>query len=187
MVSIKKSIKVWMSHEDYLEKTPNNFQTIAQNNEYPSLGIEFINKKIYGIQFHPETSHCEFGDEVISNFIFNICDSIKNWSSDKMLDDITSNIKQQALNEKVVLALSGGVDSTCLAFLLRKILKNNVYFIFVDNGLLRLNEAEQVKSLFKSKFGKNFIHVNAKKEFLSKLKNVSSPEVKRKKNRKNIY
>ena len=176
----KKSIKVWMSHADEVSKLPNNFKVIAssQNSKFAIVENEF--KKFYGVQFHPEVTHTENGRKIISNFIFLICKFKRNWSVKNQKDKLISEVKMKVGKNKVICALSGGVDSSVVAQLLNKAIGKKLYCIFVNTGLLRKNEEKQVVATFKKKLKINLIYVNAEKEFLKKLKNVSDPEKKRK-------
>ncbi len=176
----KKIIKVWMSHADQVSKLPKKFNVIAssQNSKFAIVENKF--KKFYGVQFHPEVTHTENGKKLISNFIFDICEIKKNWSSKHQKKKLINDVRYQVGNNKVICALSGGVDSSVVAQLLNKAIGKKLYCIFVNTGLLRKNEEKQVVKTFKKKLKINLIYVNAEKEFLMKLKNVSDPEKKRK-------
>ena len=178
--SNKKKVKVWMSHADQVTKLPRNFDLIASSQNSKFAIIENKSKKFYGVQFHPEVTHTENGKRLISNFIFLICKIKKNWSSKHQKIKLINDIKYQVGNDKVICALSGGVDSSVVAQLLNKAIGRKLYCIFVNTGLLRKNEEKQVIATFKKKLKINLIYVNAEKEFLKKLKNVSDPEKKRK-------
>jgi GMP synthase (glutamine-hydrolysing) len=176
----KRITQVWMSHADQVSKIPKNFNVIAssQNSKYAIVENKF--KKFYGVQFHPEVTHTQNGKKIISNFIFLICKIKKNWSSRDQKIKLIKDVKNQVGENKVLCALSGGVDSSVVAQLLNKALGKKLYCIFVNTGLLRKNEEHQVVETFKSKLKINLIYVNAEKEFLKKLKNISDPEKKRK-------
>ena len=177
----KKSFKkVWMSHSDQVSKLPKNFKVIASSANSKFAMVENKIKKFYGVQFHPEVTHTENGKKIISNFIFLVCKFKKNWSSKDQKIQLMKNVKNQVGSNKVICALSGGVDSGVVAQLLNKVIGKNLYCIFVNTGLLRKNEEVQVVQTFKKQLKMNLIYVNAEKEFLSKLKNVSDPEKKRK-------
>ncbi len=176
----KKTIKVWMSHADQVSKLPQNFNVVASSKNSKFAIIENKTKKFYGVQFHPEVTHTENGKKIISNFIFNICSMKKNWSSKDQRQKLIKDVRYQVGNKKVICALSGGVDSSVVAQLLNKAIGKKLYCIFVNTGLLRKNEEKQVIKTFKKKLKINLIHVNAEKEFLKKLRNVSDPERKRK-------
>ena len=176
----KKTIKVWMSHADQVSKLPQNFNVVASSKNSKFAIIENKTKKFYGVQFHPEVTHTENGKKIISNFIFNICSMKKNWSSKDQRQKLIEDVRYQVGNKKVICALSGGVDSSVVAQLLNKAIGKKLYCIFVNTGLLRKNEEKQVIKTFKKKLKINLIYVNAEKEFLKKLRNVSDPERKRK-------
>ena len=176
----KKIIKVWMSHADQVSKLPKKFSVIASSQNSRFAMVENKSKNFYGVQFHPEVTHTENGKKLISNFIFDICGIKKNWSSKHQKKKLINDVRYQVGNNKVICALSGGVDSSVVAQLLNKAIGKKLYCIFVNTGLLRKNEEEQVVKTFKKKLKINLIYVNAEKEFLMKLKNVSDPEKKRK-------
>ena len=172
--------KVWMSHADQVSKLPKNFNVIASSQNSKFAIIENKIKKFYGVQFHPEVTHTENGKKLISNFIFLICKIKKNWSSKDQKIKLINDVKHQVGDNKVICALSGGVDSSVVAQLLNKAIGKKLYCIFVNTGLLRKNEEKQVVETFKKKLKINLIYVNAEKEFIQKLTNVSDPEKKRK-------
>tara|TARA_B100000674_G_scaffold94672_1_gene67215 strand:+ start:3061 stop:4623 length:1563 start_codon:yes stop_codon:yes gene_type:complete len=172
--------KVWMSHADQVSKLPKNFNVIASSHNSKFAVIENKKKNFYGVQFHPEVTHTEKGKILIGNFLFIICKIKKNWSSKDQKIKLIKEIKELVGNEKVICALSGGVDSSVVAQLLNRAIGKNLYCIFVNTGLLRKNEEIQVVKTFKKKLKINLIYVNAEKQFLKKLKNVSDPEKKRK-------
>jgi len=176
----QKSKKVWMSHADQVSKLPKNFKVIASSTNSNFAIVENKLKKFYGIQFHPEVTHTENGKKLISNFIFLICKIKRNWSSKDQKIQLIKEVKDQVGSEKVICALSGGVDSSVVAQLLNKAIGKKLYCIFVNTGLLRKNEEVQVVQTFKQRLKMNLIYVNAEKEFLKKLNNVSDPEKKRK-------
>jgi len=176
----KKSINVWMSHADQVSKLPKNFKVVASSQNSNFAIVENKAQKFYGVQFHPEVTHTENGIKILSNFIFLICRIKKNWSSKDQKIKLIKEVQNQVGTSKVICALSGGVDSSVVAQLLNKAIGKKLYCIFVNTGLLRKNEEHQVVNTFKKRLKINLIYVNAEKEFLSKLKNVSDPEKKRK-------
>ena len=176
----KNSKKVWMSHADQVSKLPKDFKVVASSTNSKFAIVENKNKKFYGIQFHPEVTHTENGKKLISNFIFLVCKIKRNWSSKDQKIQLIKEVKDQVGSEKVICALSGGVDSSVVAQLLNKAIGKKLYCIFVNTGLLRKNEEVQVVKTFKKRLKMNLIYVNAEKEFLKKLHNVSDPEKKRK-------
>ncbi len=173
-------INVWMSHADQVSVMPKNFVLVASSKNSKFTIIENRKKKFYGVQFHPEVTHTQYGKKMISNFIFFICKMKKNWSSKDQKVKLIKEIKNQVGKNKVICALSGGVDSSVVAQLLNKSIGKKLYCIFVNTGLLRKNEEKQVIKTFKTKLKINLIYVNAENEFLNKLSNVSDPEKKRK-------
>ncbi len=178
--NMKKNNKVWMSHADQVSKLPKNFQVVASSTNSKYAIVENKSKKFYGVQFHPEVTHTENGKKLISNFVFLICKVKKNWSSRDQKIKLINEVRDQVGTHKVICALSGGVDSSVVAQLLNKSIGKKLYCIFVNTGLLRKNEETQVVRTFKKRLKMNLIYVNAEKEFLGKLKNVSDPEKKRK-------
>ena len=176
----KNKNDVWMSHADQVSKMPKNFKIVASSKNSKLTIIENTKSKFYGVQFHPEVTHTKKGKILLRNFIFSICRMKKNWSSKDQKIKLISEIKDQVGNNKVICGLSGGVDSSVVAQLLSKAIGRNLTCIFVNNGLLRKNEETQVVETFKKKLKINLIYVNAEKEFINKLTNVSDPEKKRK-------
>ena len=171
---------VWMSHADEVIKLPKDFRVVAKSENAKYCIIENKKKNFYGIQFHPEVTHTDNGKTLIKNFIFNICKIKRNWTSKNQKQVLIKEVKKQVGNLKVICALSGGVDSSVVAKLIFNAIGKNLTCIFVNTGLLRKNEEFQVKKTFKNKFKINLVYVDAKKIFLSKLKNVTDPEKKRK-------
>ncbi|MDA8988553.1 glutamine-hydrolyzing GMP synthase [Candidatus Pelagibacter ubique] len=171
---------VWMSHADQVSKMPKNFKIIASTKNSKLTIIENIKENFYGVQFHPEVTHTNKGKILLRNFVFLICKIKKNWSSKDQKLKLINEIKEQVGGNKVICGLSGGVDSSVVAQLLSKAIGKNLTCIFVNNGLLRKNEEIQVVNTFKKKLKINLIYVNAEKEFIRKLTNVSDPEKKRK-------
>jgi GMP synthase (glutamine-hydrolysing) len=177
----KKNInKVWMSHADQVSKLPKNFNVIASSQNSKFAIIENRKKNFYGVQFHPEVTHTENGKKLINNFIFLICKIKRNWSSKDQKIKLIKDVQNLVGKNKVICALSGGVDSSVVAQLLNKAIGKKLFCIFVNTGLLRKNEEIQVVKTFKKKLKINLIYVNAENEFLRKLNNVSDPEKKRK-------
>ena len=177
---VKNKNQVWMSHGDHIEKEPKDFKITSLSNERVISSIEDRKMKIFGLQFHPEVYHTLEGNKILSNFLVKICKIKKKFKLEDFLHNKIKDLKNSLKNKKVICGLSGGVDSTVTSFLLYKAIKKNLYCIFVDHGLLRFNESNEVVATFKKKFGKNFIRIDASKIFLVKLKNVKDPEKKRK-------
>ena len=172
--------KVWMSHADQVSILPKNFNMVASSNNSKFTIIENVKQKLYGIQFHPEVTHTTRGKIIFKNFLFSICKMKKNWTSNDQKVKLISDVKKQVGNNKVICALSGGVDSSVVAQLLSKAIGTKLTCIFVNTGLLRKKEEIQVVNTFKKKLKINLIYVNAENEFINKLKNISDPEKKRK-------
>jgi len=176
----KKNVSnVWMSHADQVSKMPIGFKVVASTKNSKLTIIENSKSNFYGVQFHPEVTHTHKGKILLSNFLFLICKVKKNWSSKNQKLKLINEIKQQVGDNKVICGLSGGVDSSVVAQLLSKAIGKNLTCIFVNNGLLRKNEETQVLNTFKNKLKMNLLYVNAEKEFINKLTNVSDPEKKR--------
>ena len=171
---------VWMSHEDAVVKLPKNFRVIASTKNSKLTIIENAKKKIYGLQFHPEVTHTENGKQIFKNFLFSICKVKKRWNVIYQKTRLIKEIKKKVKNDKVICALSGGVDSSVVALLINKAIKKNLICIMVDTGLMRKNEFKYVYKLFKKKYKLNVKLIDASKIFLKKLKNVFDPEKKRK-------
>ena len=172
-------LDVWMSHGDKVTSLPKDFEVIASSSNCSIAGFQNINQNIYGLQFHPEVTHTIQGKKILSNFIFKICGCSKNWSTSDIIESMVLNVQSQVQDEKVLLGLSGGVDSSVVAMLLHKSIKKNLICIFVDHGLLRLGEVDEVMSTFQA-LDIDIRLVDASELFLSKLAGVIDPEKKRK-------
>lgn len=168
----------WMSHTDKVTSIPEGYTNLATSDNTDFVGIENKEKNIYGIQFHPEVSHTQFGTEILKNFV-EVCDINDSWSMENVVEQLVNNIKDEVKDEKVLLALSGGVDSSVVAFLLEKAIGHNLTCVFVDHGLLRKDEAKQVVDVFK-KLDIELIHCEKQELFYNKLAGVCDPEAKRK-------
>lgn len=171
---------VWMSHGDKVTQLPKGFKIIASTDTCPIASISNEEKKLYAVQFHPEVRNSEYGNDIIKNFVFEICKCEKNWQMKNYIDMQVEIIRETVQDKKVLLGLSGGVDSSVAAVLIHKAIGNQLTCMFVDNGLLRMNEADEVMAVFKEHFHMNVVKVDASKRFLDKLKGVSDPEKKRK-------
>jgi GMP synthase (glutamine-hydrolysing) len=169
-----------MSHKDSVSDLPPFFKMIASTPNLPIAGFEEPFKKIYGIQFHPEVIHTPSGIDILKNFLFKICECSPKWTTVSIIEKGVNEIREKSKGGKVIGALSGGVDSSVAAILVSKAVGDRLTCIFVDHGLLRSGEAEQVQKTFKENFKINLIMINAKQRFLSKLKGVTDPEQKRK-------
>lgn len=170
----------WMSHTDYVKRVPEGFRVTAHTDSCPCAAMADEERKLYGVQFHPEVTHSEFGQTVIRNFIFKVCGCKADWNVGDFAESSIEKYRRELKGKKVLLALSGGVDSSVAAVLLHKAIGDGLTCVFVDHGLLRKDEGDYVESLFKGKFGLNLIRVNARERFLEKLAGVTEPEKKRK-------
>ncbi|MDD5729900.1 MAG: glutamine-hydrolyzing GMP synthase [Candidatus Omnitrophica bacterium] len=170
----------WASHGDYVTKMPPGFHTSAHTLNSPIAAISNRGKKIFGVQFHPEVTHTEKGSQILSNFLFKVCSCSGRWTMASFIKESIDNVKKTVGTGKVVLGLSGGVDSAVAALLINKAIGKNLRCIFIDNGLLREDEPEQIKKVFKNTFHLNLDCVDASKRFLTRLKDVVDPEEKRK-------
>ena len=175
----KKNI-VWMSHEDAVIKLPKNFKAIAYTKDSKLTIIENKKKKIFGVQFHPEVTHSENGEQIFKNFLFSICKIKKKWNVISQKKLLIEEVKKIVKKDKVICALSGGVDSSVVALLINHAIKKNLICIMVDTGLMRKNEFKHTYRIFKKKYKLNLKIVNASETFLNALKNISNPEKKRK-------
>jgi GMP synthase (glutamine-hydrolysing) len=177
--NISQNSQVWMSHADTILKTPENYTIIASTKDVKIAGFHVKGENTFGIQFHPEVYHSLEGTQLLRNFVYDICGCSGLWTSSSFIDTTVAELKTKLGNDKVVLGLSGGVDSSVAAVLLNKAIGENLYCIFVDNGLLRKNEFEAVLDSYKH-MGLNVKGVNAKNKFYSALAGLSDPELKRK-------
>ena len=178
--SVEQTSVVWMSHGDRVINLPEGFEVWATSANAPYAAIANPARQLYGIQFHPEVTHSVFGKEMIHNFLFEIAKAKPDWSMANFLSSKSAEIKAQVGEAKVICGLSGGVDSSVTAILLHEALGGQLICVFVDNGLLRKDEAKQVVSMFREHYKINLVHVDAADHFLSKLDGVSDPEKKRK-------
>ena len=177
---VNKNASVWMSHGDHVSKAPKDFIVTALSSNKIIAIIENKKRNIYGLQFHPEVHHTYLGYKIIKNFIFKIFKVKNNWIIKSFIKRKVQELKNIIGNNKVICGLSGGVDSSVVAYLLHKAIGNNLYCIFVDHGFLRKNESQEVTKYYKQKFKKNFIRIDSSNLFFKKLKNISDPEDKRK-------
>ena len=169
-----------MSHTDFVAQVPEGFKIIGSTDNCPVAAMENKEKKFYGIQFHPEVNNTMNGTKIISNFLFHVCQCKGDWKMSSFVKEQVKYLKEKIGTKKALCALSGGVDSSVAAVLLHKAIGKNLTCIFVDHGLLRKNEGDEVEQIFKKQFNINLIRVNAEKQFLEKLKGVTDPETKRK-------
>ncbi|MBQ4900751.1 glutamine-hydrolyzing GMP synthase [Paenibacillus sp. Marseille-P2973] len=171
---------VWMSHGDHVVELPEGFVVDASTEHAPIAGFANTESKMYGVQFHPEVRHSVHGNEMIKNFIYEICGCEGNWSMETFIEDQVREIREQVGDQKVLCALSGGVDSSVVAMLIHKAIGDQLTCMFIDHGLLRKGEAESVMETFVGKFDMKVVKIDARERFLSKLAGVDDPEQKRK-------
>ena len=176
---LNSEITVWMSHGDALVKAPPGFEVIAQTENSPICVIRNREKKIYGVQFHPEVVHTEKGFEILKNFVYRICQCQGGWNAEFFIENEIKEIRETVKDKKVMCAVSGGVDSTVLAVLLNRAIGENLIAIYIDNGLMRRNEGKEIVEMFKQ-LGIKVYYVDAGEIFLKRLRNVIDPEEKRK-------
>jgi len=173
-------IDVWMSHGIEVTKLPKNFELIASTDNCPIAGFANYEKNYFGLQFHPEVSHTKQGTKILDRFVTTICRCQKNWTTENIIESLLKNIKSQIGNKKVILGLSGGVDSSVVAILLKKAIGDQLTCVFIDNGLLRLNEGDEVMETFAQNLGVKVIRSNTQQYFYDELSNETDPELKRK-------
>src|SRR5688500_8848661 len=173
-------LKVWMSHGDKVTELPSGFRLMASTDACPIAGMADEKRHFYGVQFHPEVTHTRQGTRLLHRFVRDICGCAGDWSMPDYISEAVSQIKSQVGKEEVILGLSGGVDSSVAAALIHKAIGEQLTCVFVDHGLLRLNEAKQVMKTFAEHMHVNIVHVDASAQFLSALNGVPDPEEKRK-------
>ena len=177
---LEKSLNVWMSHGDQVQDLPDDFELVASTATAPIAVMQHKSKPIYALQFHPEVTHTEDGQNVLNNYLFKVCKTQKDWKMDDLIAQRIEEIKNQVQDNKVLLGLSGGVDSSVTAALLHQAIGNKLVCVFVDNGLLRKGEADEVMNTFKENMSLNVIKSDSEEVFLRHLKGVTDPEQKRK-------
>jgi GMP synthase (glutamine-hydrolysing) len=178
--SLGSQLNVWMSHGDRVEKLPNGFKAIGSSSNSPLAAMANVERKIYGLQFHPEVTHTEHGLDIIRRFVLDICGCAPVWTAKNIVAEHVAQIRATVGQDRVLLGLSGGVDSSVVAALLHQAIGDQLVCVFVDTGLLRLNEGDQVMEVFEQHLGAKVIRVNAEKTFLAGLAGVADPEQKRK-------
>ncbi|RDJ31780.1 MAG: glutamine-hydrolyzing GMP synthase [Crenarchaeota archaeon] len=176
--SIGDSVRAWMSHGDEAEEIPKGFEIIGHTESAKAAAIANKSNSIYGIQFHPEVVHTEQGTEILKNFVLKICKAKQDWTMEAFVDNTVNNLKK--IEGNVLCGVSGGIDSTVAALLIHKAIGDRLKCVFVDNGLLRLDEEKEIETMFKNNFKVNFTPINAASRFLEKLEGVDDPERKRK-------
>ena len=179
---VQSSTICWMSHTDYIERAPENFKIIGHTPVCPVAAMECEEKNLYAVQFHPEVMHTQEGTKMLSNFVKNICNCIGDWTMDSFVEKTIKEVREKVGDGKVLCALSGGVDSSVAAVLLSKAVGKQLTCVFVDHGLLRKNEGDEVEAIFgpEGQYDLNFIRVNAQERFYEALAGVEDPETKRK-------
>lgn len=180
LMGVKDGSVIWMSHGDYVTKLPEGFHLTAKTENSPMCAISNPEKKIFGIQFHPEVTHTEFGKTILNNFLFEICGCKADWTSESFISTTIEEVKKKVGNKKVICALSGGVDSSVAAVLMHKAIGDQLVCIHVDHGMMRKNESAEIIKMFNENYNMRVDHVDASELFLSKLKGVTEPEKKRK-------
>jgi len=173
-------LDVWMSHGIEVTKLPKDFKLIASTDSCPIAGFANSEKNYYGLQFHPEVTHTKKGIQILERFVTTICQCDKSWTTENIIDDLLEKLKSQIGDKKVLLGLSGGVDSSVVAILLQKAISDQLTCVFVDNGLLRLNEGDEVMETFHKNLGVKVIRADAKDYFYDELSDAHDPEIKRK-------
>ncbi len=177
---VENNSVVWMSHGDLITKIPNGFTINATTDNTPICVVSNEEKRIFGLQFHPEVVHTEYGKTILNNFLFNICNCSGNWTSSNFIKSSISEIKEQVGESKVICALSGGVDSSVAAILMSEAIGDNLICIHIDSGMMRKNESNDIIEMFNESYSLNLIHVDASEQFLTKLEGITEPEKKRK-------
>ena len=175
---IGDSIRAWMSHGDEAEEVPEGFEIIGHTENAHAAAIANMSKSVFGIQFHPEEVHTEKGTNILKNFVLNVCHVKQNWTMEGFVEKMIGEISK--IDGKVLCGVSGGIDSTVAALLIHKAIGERLTSVFVDNGLLRLNESNEIEEMFKNNFSLNFHKIDAQEKFLSKLIGIADPEEKRK-------
>ena len=176
---MKKNGKVWMNHQDVVKKLPKGFSVIAQTDASPIAAFENKQKKLYGVQFHPEVTHTLYGKKILSNFLFNICKVRKNWRYGNVTKELIKEVKEKIGKRRAIIAVSGGVDSSTAAVIVNKAIGNRLIAVYIDSGLMRENDKKSVEKIF-SKYKLKLKVVDAKRKFFKSLKGVTDPEEKRK-------
>lgn len=177
--SLPRKSTCWMSHTDYVKELPDGFKSIARTERCPTAAMCDESRKLYGVQFHPEVTHTEYGKQILHNFVFDICGCEADWKMDDFIESSVNKYRKELAGKKVLLALSGGVDSSVAAVLLHRAIGDALLCVFVDHGLMRKGEGDFIENELGKKLGVNVIRINAEERFLSKLSGVTDPERKR--------
>lgn len=184
---IPEESSVWMSHTDYIKDVPEGFEIVAHTENCPCAAMQHTGKKLYAVQFHPEVTHSQYGNQILKNFFYNVCGCSGDWVLDDFIEKTVLDLRNKIGDKKVILGLSGGVDSSVAAGLLSRAVGKQLTCVFVDQGLMRKDEGDIVEQIFTSMFDMNFIRVDAGKPFIAKLKGKTDPEKKRKIISKEFY
>ena len=177
---VPESSIVWMSHTDRVGTLPQGFEVTASTDNCPVAAMENAEKKLYAVQFHPEVTHSQFGNQMLKNFLYNVCLCTGDWKMDSFIEDTVKALRERIGDKKVILGLSGGVDSSVAAGLISRAVGDQLTCVFVDQGLMRKDEGDFVEKTFTSLFDMHFVRVNCQEHFLECLKGVTDPEQKRK-------
>ncbi len=177
---IEEKTTCWMSHTYFVSQVPEGFRIIASSGNCPAAAMEDEKKKFYGVQFHPEVEHTPGGKTMLENFLFKICGCSGDWKMTSFIESTIENIRKKVGDKSVLCAFSGGVDSSVASILVHKAVGNQLTCIFVDNGLLRKFEGDQVEKIFRNQFNINLVRINAEERFLERLRGITEPEMKRK-------
>ncbi|MCH8942089.1 MAG: glutamine-hydrolyzing GMP synthase [Bacteroidetes bacterium] len=179
-LNVKKTSSIWMSHGDLITQLPDNFINLATTDSSPNCAIANTERNIYGVQFHPEVDHTEEGKKIISNFLFEICQCKGLWKSSNFIESSIVEIQNKIGSSKAICALSGGVDSTVAAVIMKKAIGDNLICVHIDTGLMRKNESEKIENIFRDELNLKVFFVNAEEIFLKRLEGIINPEEKRK-------
>jgi GMP synthase (glutamine-hydrolysing) len=177
---LESNTQIWQSHRDHVTVLPKGFESLGSSENCPNAAVGNIESKIYGVQYHPEVVHSIDGSKVLANFLFRISGIVPNWSPQSYIGDQLVKIREVVGDDKVLCGLSGGVDSSVVAALIHEAIGPQIHCVFVDNGLLRMNEKDEVENVFRNHFKIELTVVDASEIFLSRLKGVTDPETKRK-------
>jgi GMP synthase (glutamine-hydrolysing) len=175
-----KTTQCWMSHGDYVTKAPSGFEVVAHTDNSPVAAIRNAEKKLFGVQFHPEVVHTPEGMKMLRNFLYNVCQCKADWTMGSFAEQTIQLIREKVGNKKVLCALSGGVDSSVAALLVHRAIGKQLTCVYVDHGFMRKGESEQVVKTFREGFAMNLVHVDAKERFMARLNGITEPETKRK-------